>query len=67
MSEATDPKGSPSVEGGWHYEASENGVTDYAQLELNRARDAYFERWGKSMTEAQKAAKNWTVRKVLDD
>lgn len=67
MSEATDPQGSPSVDGGWHWEAPEHGVMDYAQLEINKKRDAYFERYGKRMTEAQKAAMHWTVRKVLDE
>jgi hypothetical protein len=67
MSEATDPQANPSVDGGWHYEASENGVMDFAQLEIERARNAYFEKYGKRLSEAEKAAKNWTVRKVLDD
>jgi hypothetical protein len=66
MSEATDQQGSPSVWGGWHYEASENGVTDYAQLAINTARDRYFAGPGKNLTEAQKAARHWTVRKVVD-
>jgi hypothetical protein len=67
MSDATDVQGSPSVDGGWHWEASENGITDYAQLAINTARDRYFEKYGKRMTEAQKAAKHWTVRKVVDE
>ncbi|UXZ57092.1 hypothetical protein [Curtobacterium sp. Arg-1] len=67
MSEAMDPQGSPSVDGGWHYEATENGVTDYAQLAINTARDRYFERWGKQLSDAEKAAKHWTVQKVVDD
>ena len=67
MSEATDPQGSPSVEGGFHWEAPEKGVMDYAQLEINQRRDAYFERYGKRMTDAQKAAMHWTVQKVVDE
>lgn len=67
MSEATDPQGNPSVDGGFRWEAPENGVLDYAQLEINQRRDAYFERYGKGMTDAQKAAMHWTVRKVVDE
>lgn len=66
MSEATDPRANPSVPGGWHYEAVENGITDYAALEIATARDRYFERYGKRMTDAQKAAKHWTVHRVDD-
>lgn len=66
MSEATDPLANPSVEGGWHYEASENGVIDYAQLAIEQARNAYFEKYGKRLSEAEKAAKQWTVKKVVD-
>ncbi|MBT2502977.1 hypothetical protein [Curtobacterium sp. ISL-83] len=66
MSEATDARANPAVDGGWHYEATENGVTDYAQLAISTARDRYFERYGSRMTEAEKAAKQWTVRRVED-
>lgn len=67
MSEATDPQGSPSVDGGFHWEAPENPVMDYATFEIHKRRDAYFERFGKRLTEAQKASMHWTVRKVVDD
>lgn len=64
MSEATDPRANPSVEGGWHYEAAP--VTEFAQLAINTARDRYLEQYGKHMTDAQKAALHWTVRRVDD-
>jgi len=67
MTEATDPAANPAAEGGWHYEAAENGVTDYAQLALNEASDAYFAKWGERMTPAQKAAKRFHVFRVMDD
>lgn len=67
MSEVMDPRGSRATDGGWHYEASENGVTDNAELAINEARDAYLAKWGDRLTDAQKAAKHWTVRKVMDE
>jgi hypothetical protein len=67
MSEATDPAANPAADGGWHYEATRNGVMDYAQLAINEARDAYFKQYGDKLTDAQKAAKQWRVQKVLDD
>jgi hypothetical protein len=67
MSEATDPAANPAADGGWHYETTTNGVMDYAQLSLNETRAAYFKKYGDRMTEEQKAAKQWRVRKVLDD
>ncbi|MFJ3381911.1 hypothetical protein ACIPJ2_16050 [Curtobacterium sp. NPDC090217] len=62
-----DPRGSRKTDGGWHYEASPNGVTDNAQLAINEARDAYFAQWGERLTDGQKAAIHWTVTKVLDE
>lgn len=62
-----DPRGSTKTEGGWHYEASADGVIDNAELAINEARDAYLKKWGERLTDAQKGAIHWTVRKVMDE
>lgn len=65
LSEAMDPQASRDVPGGWHYEAPENPSIDYAQLELSRKQDAYFEKHkDKKLTEAQKRSMNWRVKRV---
>jgi len=66
MSEATDPQANPAVEGGWHYEATANGVMDYAELSIAEARDAYFKKYGERLTDAQKSAIQWRARRVDD-
>jgi hypothetical protein len=62
-----DPRGSKKTDGGWHYEASPNGVVDNAELEIAETRDAYLKKWGERLTDAQKAAIHWTVKKVMDE
>lgn len=66
MSEANDPRANPAVDGGWHYEAPEAGSVDYAQLAINEKRDAYFKIWGDRLTDAQKQALHWSVKRVDD-
>ncbi|WIE54230.1 hypothetical protein [Curtobacterium sp. MCBD17_003] len=64
MSEALSPEADPSRDGGWHYEASEYPTVDYAELALSQARDSYFEKHGKKLSDAQKRSMHWRVHRV---